>query len=135
MTATKHDLQVQSIAHAVLRLEQSNSDYGAARRRLLVVKYRGQAFRDGYHDYKINRGGLQVFPRLVASEHAARMALERIPSGIGALDTLLGGGLEKGTSTLFVARRVPANRRWRCSSQFPRPSAASTPRCSSSTKA
>lgn len=102
MTATEHDLQVQSIAHAVLRLEQLNSDYGAARRRLIVVKYRGQAFRGGYHDYKIVRGGLQVFPRLVAAEHGNDSAQTRLPSGIVALDTLLGGGLEKGTSTLFV---------------------------------
>jgi circadian clock protein KaiC len=102
MTATEHDLQVQSIAHAVLRLEQSHSDYGSARRRLLVVKYRGQAFRGGYHDYKIQRGGLQVFPRLVAAEHSRDMVLTKLPSGIHALDALLGGGLEKGTSTLFV---------------------------------
>ncbi|WP_418122434.1 ATPase domain-containing protein [Variovorax sp. 160MFSha2.1] len=102
MTATEHDLQVQSIAHAVLRLEQSNSDYGAARRRLLVVKYRGQSFRGGYHDYKIERGGLHVFPRLVAAEHSREMMLTKLPSGIDKLDALLGGGLEKGTSTLFV---------------------------------
>jgi len=102
MTATEHDLQVQSIAHAVVRLEQSNSDYGAARRRLLVVKYRGQSFRGGYHDYKIDRGGLQVFPRLVAAEHVSDVALTNLPSGIEALDALLGGGLEKGTSTLLV---------------------------------
>jgi circadian clock protein KaiC len=102
MTATKHDLQVQSIAHAVLRLEQSHSDYGVARRRLLVSKYRGQQFRGGYHDYRIERGGLRVFPRLVAAEHAVATSQVRIPSGIGALDTLLGGGIERGTSTLFV---------------------------------
>jgi circadian clock protein KaiC len=102
MTATEHDLQVQSIAHAVLRLEQLNSDYGSARRRLLVVKYRGQSYRGGFHDYKIHRGGLQVFPRLVASEHATSGPLIKMPSGIAELDDLLGGGLEKGTSTLFV---------------------------------
>ncbi|MDN6883564.1 ATPase domain-containing protein [Variovorax sp. CAN2819] len=102
MTATEHDLQVQSIAHAVVRLEQSNSDYGAARRRLLVVKYRGQSFRGGFHDYKIHRGGLQVFPRLVAAEHVTDTTLTKLTSGIEALDALLGGGLEKGTSTLFV---------------------------------
>jgi circadian clock protein KaiC len=102
MTATEHDLQVQSIAHAVVRLEQSNSDYGSSRRRLLVVKYRGQSFRGGYHDYKIHRGGLQVFPRLVAAEHVNDGMQAKLPSGIGALDALLGGGLEKGTSTLFV---------------------------------
>ncbi|MGJ7614640.1 MULTISPECIES: ATPase domain-containing protein [unclassified Variovorax] len=102
MTATEHDLQVQSIAHAVVRLEQTNSDYGASRRRLLVVKYRGQEFRGGYHDYKIHRGGLQVFPRLVAAEHVSDMEMTKLPSGIGELDALLGGGLEKGTSTLLV---------------------------------
>ncbi|MET3495099.1 circadian clock protein KaiC [Variovorax boronicumulans] len=102
MTATEHDLQVQSIAHAVLRLEQLNSDYGSARRRLLVVKYRGQRYRGGFHDYKINRGGLQVFPRLVANEHASDTSLLRMTSGIAELDELLGGGIEKGTSTLLV---------------------------------
>jgi circadian clock protein KaiC len=102
MTATEHDLQVQSIAHAVLLLEQLNPDYGAARRRLVVVKYRGKAFRGGYHDYKIIHGGLQVFPRLVASEHPSRAMQRKLPSGIAALDDLLGGGIELGTSTLFV---------------------------------
>jgi len=102
MTATDHDLQVQSISHAVLKLEQSHSDYGSARRRLIVVKYRGQAFRGGYHDYKITRGGLQVFPRLVAAEHLAEIEQTKIASGVRELDSLLGGGIEKGTSTLLV---------------------------------
>jgi circadian clock protein KaiC len=66
------------------------------------VKYRGQSFRGGYHDYKIHRGGLQVFPRLVAAEHVSDTTLTKLPSGIEALDALLGGGLEKGTSTLLV---------------------------------
>ena len=102
MTSTDHDLQVQSIAHAVLRLEQTTSDYGAARRRLMVVKYRGRGYRGGYHDYKISRGGLQVFPRLVAAEHAVRPTNQKLPSDIPELDSLLGGGIERGTSTLFV---------------------------------
>jgi circadian clock protein KaiC len=102
MMATEHDLQVQSIAHAVVRLEQINTDYGSARRRLIVTKYRGKEFRGGYHDYKIVRGGLQVFPRLVAAEHQSPLTHTRMPSGLAALDELLGGGIEKGTSTLFV---------------------------------
>jgi circadian clock protein KaiC len=102
MTATEHDLQVQSIAHAVVRLEQLHTDYGSSRRRLLVVKYRGHEFRSGYHDFKIVRGGLSVFPRLIAAEHASPVAQTRIKSGIQELDQLLGGGIEKGTSTLFV---------------------------------
>jgi len=102
MTTSDHDLQVQSISHAVLRLEQINSDYGAARRRLMVLKYRGQEFRGGFHDYRIGRGGLQVFPRLVSAEHGRAFVPVRIGSGIEPLDLLLGGGIEKGTSTLIV---------------------------------
>lgn len=102
MTALEHDLHVRSIAHAVLRLEQSASDYGAERRRLVAAKYRGRPFRGGYHDYKIVRGGLVVFPRLVAAEHTADPDQSRLPSGIPELDHLLGGGLERGTSTLFA---------------------------------
>lgn len=102
MAAVQHDLQVQSISHAVIRLDQQHADYGGTRRRLLVSKYRGMAFRSGYHDYKIERGGLMVFPRLVASEHVEPLEQIRMHSGIAALDALLGGGLERGTSTLFV---------------------------------
>src|SRR5687768_15820829 len=92
MTATHKDLQVQSIAHAALRLEQIAVDYGTMRRRLIVLKYRGQAFRAGYHDYKIVRGGLIVFPRLIASEHPIDTQQEKLPSGVPELDDLLGGG-------------------------------------------
>jgi circadian clock protein KaiC len=102
MSGTRHDLQVQSIAHAVIRLEQYHSDYGATRRRLVVLKFRGKDFRGGYHDYRIVRGGLRVFPRLEATEQTRFHALERLPSGLVELDDLMGGGLEKGTSTLFV---------------------------------
>ncbi len=102
LTASQQDQQVQSLAHAVLRLEQHNPDYGGARRRLVVLKYRGRMFRGGYHDYRIGRGGLLVFTRLIAAEHREGKAQTRIPSGIAALDQLLGGGIEKGTSTLFV---------------------------------
>ncbi len=96
-----HDLQVQSIAHAVLRLEQLYPEYGGERRRLRLVKYRGMAFRSGYHDFVIRRGGLQVFPRVVAAESRSATGHTRLSSGIEHLDTLLGGGLESGTSTLI----------------------------------
>ena len=69
LTATEHDLQMQSIAHGVVLLEQLNPEYGSERRRLRVVKYRGVQFRGGYHDYVIRKGGIEVFPRLVAAEH------------------------------------------------------------------
>ena len=102
MTASDHDLQMQSIAHGVISLEQLNPDYGTERRRLRVVKYRGVNFRGGYHDYVIHRGGLRVFPRLVASEHRQARTRRKLKSEITELDALLGGGIEEGTSTLII---------------------------------
>jgi circadian clock protein KaiC len=102
MTASEHDLQMQSIAHGVVRLEQLNPEYGSERRRLRVVKYRGVAFRGGYHDYIVRKGGLQVFPRLVAAEHRQPVTRAKLPSLLPELDALLGGGIEEGTSTLVV---------------------------------
>jgi circadian clock protein KaiC len=102
LTATDQDLQMQSIAHGVIRLEQLLPEYGSQRRRLRVLKYRGVAFRGGYHDYIIRKGGLVLFPRLIASEHRHEIDGERLPSGIAGLDSLLGGGIEQGTSTLVV---------------------------------
>jgi circadian clock protein KaiC len=102
MTATDQDLQTQSIAHGVIRLEQTSPEYGSERRRLRVIKYRGTKFRGGYHDYVIERGGLRVFPRLVAAEHRRVTNRQRLASDVRALDDLLGGGLEEGTSTLIV---------------------------------
>jgi circadian clock protein KaiC len=63
---------------------------------------RGHAFREGFHDFTIQRGGVAVFPRLVAAEHHADYPRETIPSGVDELDALLGGGLSRGTSTLML---------------------------------
>jgi circadian clock protein KaiC len=103
MTASDHDLQVQSIAHGVVRLEQLNPEYGAERRRLQIVKFRGVGFHGGYHDYVIHRGGLEVFPRLImTSSPPVSRAESHISSGLRELDDLLGGGIDRGTSTLLV---------------------------------
>ena len=93
---------MQSISHGVILLEQLNPDYGSDRRRLRVVKYRGRQFRGGFHDYEIVRGGLTVFPRLVAAEHRKHHDRVTMPSEIVELDALLGGGIESGSSTLIV---------------------------------
>jgi circadian clock protein KaiC len=102
LTAVDHDLQVQSIAHGALMLEHDIPAFGGMRRRLRVTKFRGSEFRSGYHDYAIRRGGLEVFPRLVAAEHRRESSRERLASGLAGLDKLMGGGLERGTSTLIV---------------------------------
>jgi circadian clock protein KaiC len=96
------DLQLHSLAHAVVTLEQLALDYGAERRRLRVIKIRGAKFRGGYHDYAIRTGGLEVFPRLIAAEHRQTLPKDIIRSGSEALDTLLGGGFRRGTSALLI---------------------------------
>lgn len=101
-TADDTDLNLQSIVHGVLNLSQRAAEYGAERRRLRVVKMRGVQYRGGYHDFRIVRGGLDVYPRLTASDHTRTFLRERIGSGVQELDTLLGGGIERGTSTLIV---------------------------------
>ena len=102
LTAEVLDKTVHSVAHGVVRLEEIAPGYGSERRRLRVIKYRAQAFRGGYHDFIIRQGGVQVFPRLVAAEHRQQRERRRISSGIKALDTLLGGGIEQGSSTLVM---------------------------------
>ncbi len=95
------DSHVLSLAHGVLTLEQLSPEYGAQRRRLNVRKVRGSTYRGGNHDFVIEKGGLAVFPRLVAADHHRQFSHENISSGVKGLDELLGGGLGRGTSTLF----------------------------------
>jgi circadian clock protein KaiC len=102
MTTETTDRAVHSIAHSVIHLDQLSPLYGSGRRRLRVVKCRGQPFKGGYHDFVIARGGVQLFPRLVAAEHRKRVTSAELKSGIAALDTLLGGGIAAGSSTLMI---------------------------------
>jgi len=95
--------QVQTIAHGVLCLEVLQRSYGITRRRLEVLKIRASSFREGYHDYVIEKGGVVVFPRLVSGEHRGHsMMAENLPSGVPELDALFKGGVQRGTSTLIV---------------------------------
>jgi circadian clock protein KaiC len=101
-TSNDNDMQLQSIAHGVLTLEQFSPLYGGERRRLRITKLRGQKFRSGYHDFNIVTGGLVVCPRLVAAEHAETRVKQVLKSNIDGLDDLLGGGIDIGTSVLLM---------------------------------
>lgn len=102
LTTDVNDKTVHSVAHGVLRLEEMAPDYGAERRRLRVIKYRGQRFRGGFHDFIIDKGGVRVFPRLVASEHKSGFKRELLTSESSELNALLGGGIERGSSVLAL---------------------------------
>lgn len=96
------DLHVQSIAHGVISIEALASDYGAERRRVKVNKLRGVNFVGGYHDAIIVPGGMQIFPRLIASEYPPLLEAGMLKGGNEHLDELLGGGLDYGTSCLIL---------------------------------
>ncbi|HMW85063.1 MAG TPA: gas vesicle protein GvpD [Nitrospira sp.] len=96
------DPHVLSLTHGVIEMEQLSPDYGRSRRRLRVLKMRGMKFREGYHDYSIEKGGLRVFPRILASDHRADFAPQAVSSGNQEFDELLGGGLDRGTTTLIM---------------------------------
>ncbi|MGE4049040.1 MAG: ATPase domain-containing protein [Acetobacteraceae bacterium] len=102
LSSQENDLQLHSISNGVILLEQLAIDYGAERRRLRVVKMRGISFRGGFHDFTIGKGGLRIFPRLVAANHHKPFAGDFTPSGNAELDQLLGGGLERGTNALLI---------------------------------
>lgn len=100
--STDGDVQVESLAHGVILLDQHPAQYGADRRRLRVSKLRGSRYRSGYHDFVISTGGLVVFPRLIAAEHRTDAIAHSISSGIPEIDALLGGGLDLSTATLLM---------------------------------
>jgi circadian clock protein KaiC len=100
-SATMDDLQLHSIAHGVISLEQTVDQYGPERRRLRVIKMRGIRFRGGEHDFSLDTGGIAVYPRLVAAEHRQRHVETTVSTGTAELDQLLGGGLARGSNTLF----------------------------------
>ncbi|WP_025602729.1 ATPase domain-containing protein [Burkholderia sp. WSM2230] len=101
-TSDPSDIQLHSIAHGVITLDNVVHDYGGNRRRVRIAKMRGIKFREGYHDFSLDTGGIKVYPRLVAAEHHADFDTEMTSTGTAGLDTLLGGGLIPGTNALIV---------------------------------
>jgi circadian clock protein KaiC len=101
-SAGARDLQIESIAHGVMSLHRSSPEYGISRRQLNIQKIRGVKYREGNHDFIIQKGGLVIFPRLIAAEHHTKFKRENFPSGIKELDALLGGGLDRGTANMFM---------------------------------
>ena len=108
-TAADNDLQLHSLAHGVITLQHLAQEYGAERRRMRVLKMRGNPFRGGYHDFIIRTGGIEVFPRLVAAEHHRRFAAEPLQSGVAALDLAEDGS--RGIPELHIRRMEQARLR------------------------
>jgi circadian clock protein KaiC len=102
LTADTNDGTMHSVAHGVIRLEELAPDYGAERRRMRVLKYRGQRYRGGFHDLSIETGGVRVFPRLISAEHKRTFTRDVVSTPSPELNALLGGGVERGSSVLVI---------------------------------
>lgn len=101
-SAEGSDMQLQSIAHGVLRLDKIPRSYGVTRRQVEILKLRGSSFREGFHDYTIETGGVRIYPRLIANEHGGDFPEDRVKSGIASLDDMFGGGILRGSATLIL---------------------------------
>ena len=102
LSSEANDRTMHSVAHGVIRLEELSPEYGPERRRLRVIKYRGQRYRGGHHDFIIDTGGIRVFPRLVSAEHRKPFKRGIIQTQSPELNALLGGGVERGSSVLIL---------------------------------
>src|SRR6476646_2610742 len=102
LSSEANDRTMHSVAHGVVRREELSPDYGSERRRLRVIKYRGQRYRGGNHDFVIQTGGVRVFPRLVSAEHKSSFVRETLATESPELNALLGGGVERGSSVLIL---------------------------------
>jgi circadian clock protein KaiC len=98
----QQDLQLQSIAHGVVMMQSLERDFGVKRRRVEIRKLRGSSYREGFHDYTIETGGISIYPRLIAAEHKPGFERKAVSSGLQGLDDLFSGGIDTGTSTLFI---------------------------------
>ncbi len=102
LTDEPRQYDLQGTAHGVITLEQREREFGAARRRLRVVKMRGADFQSGWHDFAITAREVYVFPSLIADEHPKQHARGTFASQIPELDQMLGGGLARGTAVMFL---------------------------------
>ncbi|WP_084408878.1 ATPase domain-containing protein [Fulvimarina manganoxydans] len=98
------DRQLEALAHGVIELSMRVPTYGKTHRQLCVAKMRGHRFIEGNHDVTIRTGGLTIFPRIVPDLHEASPASGIVGSGLSAVDEMLGGGLEEGTTCLIVGQ-------------------------------
>lgn len=101
-TMAARESEVQGLAEGVIVLSVCAPTYGNTKRTLEVVKMRGVAFRGGYHDFTIERGGLIVYPRLTAGEYHDSRSEGVLSSGIAEIDALVGGGLERASTTMIM---------------------------------
>lgn len=91
------DDYIQVIGDGVINLENKLST-----RTLTVTKFRGSEFASGQHAIRLTGHGMEVYPRLVPEDYGKPFNPEAIPFGLPELDTMLRGGLERGTVSILT---------------------------------
>lgn len=95
-TETAPDDDLQFLADAVFELQWDNR-----RRTVTVSKLRGSGYRVGDHSLRITDDGIAVSPTLRPDAHRRETAIRTLSTGVSELDSLLSGGVERGTVTLL----------------------------------
>lgn len=95
-TAAAPDDDLQFMSDGIIHL-----DHNGRGRTVEVTKFRGSDYHAGDHAVRIRDDGMTVYPRLVPPDHGVDFTAEKLSSGVPELDSLLGGGLERGTVTLI----------------------------------
>jgi circadian clock protein KaiC len=90
-TVTTHD-DFESLSDGVINLYLDEHE-----RRIEVPKHRGLGQIDGTHGLEIREHGIEVYPQIIPKHDNRTFDPELISTGEGALDNLLGGGIERGT--------------------------------------
>jgi circadian clock protein KaiC len=96
-SAAETDDDLQYMSDGIIRLDQIDEI-----RRISVTKFRGSDFTGGFHSMRLSSLGMEVFPRLLPlSSFTQEFVTDLISSGLPEIDTLLHGGLERGTITII----------------------------------
>jgi circadian clock protein KaiC len=94
---------------------ESRLECGVALHRIQVTKYRGSAFAKGEYPVSFGADGMEIAgPEPAEIQHVA--SGERVSAGFGRLDTMMGGGLFRGSSTLITG--VPGTSKTTLSGKF-----------------
>lgn len=101
-----HRNPIFTVADGIVWLDQ-HMERNAVMRKIQVIKMRGQKQRSGLHAFRIDAGGIRIFPRILPQIQqpglgGAAPALQRVSTGVAVLDDMFGGGIPQGYSVLLA---------------------------------
>lgn len=105
-TGREYSFEEYLVDEVVLLHLHPHAPSPAEERSLEIAKSRGHAHAPGRHPFQFTHRGIQVYPRIFpepfAESELANAAREPLPSGVGGIDALLGGGYPRGRATILA---------------------------------